>query len=59
MVVVLVKDINGNVRFSTTSQDEKLEKFIKDNPKEEDKIIKKLCKEFEIHADNIHSYRIV
>ena len=59
MIVILVKDINGNVRYSTTSQDEKLESFIKENPKETEKIIKKLCKEFEIHADNIHSYRIV
>ncbi len=59
MISILVKDLNGNVRYNTTSNDEKLEKFIKENPKEKELIIKKLCKEFEIRKENIHSFKIV
>lgn len=59
MISILVKDLNGTVRFNTTSQNEKLEKFIAENPEEKEQIIKKICKEFEIKPEHLHSYNLV
>lgn len=59
MIAIILKDHNGKAGASTSSFDEKLEKFIKENPKETDKILKKLAKEFEIKPDDIFKYILV
>ncbi len=59
MIAIIIKDQNGKAGASTSSFDEKLEKFIKENPKEKDKILKKLSKEFDVKPDDIFKYILI